>query len=125
MHPSWMPERPKLRLLRAGLSLVIGVLALWVAAATVPGVEIGGVLGALGVAVLIAAVNAILPPLVALLPLPLTLVTGFLLILALDALILKGASSLTDRAITVSSFAVAFVAGLVVAAVQIVLEVIA
>ena len=55
---------------------------------------------------------------------PFTLGLGFVLILLLDALILKLASDIDRNSITVSSFGWALVAALVISAVMIVLEVI-
>ena len=48
-------------------------------------------------AAIIAVLNALLPPLIAALRLPFMLVVGFLLVLAVDAWMLKLASDLSDR----------------------------
>ncbi len=64
--------------------LATGV-ALMVAAGLLPGVSIEGFWGALLVAALVAALNAVIPPVLAALRLPLTLVLGFLLVLFADA----------------------------------------
>lgn len=96
---TWTPERPRFRPVRLALSLAVGAIAVWVAAALVPDVSVGGVPGALLVAVLIAGLNALLPPLVAALRLPFTLALGFVLVLLVDAAILSLASRLTDDAI--------------------------
>ena len=67
-----------------------------------------------------------IPPVLAALRLPLTLVLGFLLVLIADALILLIAADLnvTDGAFTVDNFGWALLAALVVAAVSVVLAVI-
>jgi uncharacterized membrane protein YvlD (DUF360 family) len=100
--------------------------ALMVAAAILPGVDIASFWGALLVAAVVAALNAVIPPLLAALRLPLTLVLGFLLVLIADALILLIAADLavTDGAFTVDNFGWALLAALVVAAVSVVLAVI-
>ena len=54
-----------------------------------PGVDIESFWGALVVAAIVAALNAVIPPVLAALRLPLTLVLGFLLVLIADALILQ------------------------------------
>ena len=90
---SWEPEFPKIRPARLIASWLVSALALLVAAALVPGAEIKRFWGALLVALIVAVLNAIVPPLIAALRLPFTLVAGFLLVLAADAAILLAADS--------------------------------
>jgi uncharacterized membrane protein YvlD (DUF360 family) len=94
-----------------------------VAAGILPGVSIEGFWGALVVAAIVAALNAVIPPALAALRLPLTLVLGFLLVLVADAGILLVTDSLTDGVLTVDGFGWALLAALVVAAVSVVLAV--
>src|SRR5262245_34232987 len=75
--------------------LAMGV-ALMVAAGLVPGVSVESFWGALVVAAVVAALNAVIPPVLAALRLPLTLVLGFLLVLVADAVILLLADALTE-----------------------------
>ena len=121
---SWAPEVPRFRPLQLLLSWVVAAAAVLVASAIVPGVTVGDFGDAFVAAVLIAALNAILPPIVAALQLPLTLVLGFLIILVLDALILLLASEIDSSAIHVDSFGWALVAALVISAVVVVLDVV-
>jgi uncharacterized membrane protein YvlD (DUF360 family) len=95
-----------------------------VAAALLPGVDIAGGWGALGVAAVVAVLNAILPPILAALRLPFMLALGFLLVLALNAVVLRVASSVLDDTFVVDNFGWALLAALVVAAVSVMLEVI-
>ena len=74
--------------------------ALMVAAGLLPGVSIESFWGALVVAAVVAALNAVIPPVLAALRLPLTLVLGFLLVLVADALILRLAADMTDGVLT-------------------------
>ena len=67
-----------------------------VAAGLLPGVSIESFWGALLVAAVVAALNAVIPPVLAALRLPLTFVLGFLLVLVADAFILRIADDLTD-----------------------------
>ena len=97
--------------------------ALMVAAWLLPGVDIRSFWGALLVAVIVSALNAVIPPVLAALRLPLTLVLGFLLVLVADAAILLVTDSLTDGIITIDNFGWALLAALVVAAVSVVLAV--
>ena len=94
------------------------------AAWLVPGASIEGFWGALLVSAVVAALNAVLPPLLAALKLPFTLVAGFLLVLLADALMLLAADEITENAIHLDSFWIALLVALVASAVIVVLEVI-
>src|SRR5712691_956143 len=85
---SWTPEAPRFRPLQLLLFWVVATVAVLVAGAIVPGVTVGDLGEAFVGAALIAAMNALLPPIVAALRLPFTLALGFVIVLALDALIL-------------------------------------
>ena len=85
---SWEAARPRFRPLRLLLALVVGAVAVIFSGLILPGVEVKTFLGALEAAVLIAVLNAVLPPLVAALRLPFMLIIGFLAVLIIDALIL-------------------------------------
>ncbi len=121
----WHPARPRLRVPRLALSWLISAAALLIASALLPDVTIAGVTGAFVVAALIGLMNALVPPLFAALRLPATLALGFLLVLALDALMIQWASSLTDEAITVAGFGDALLTALVMAAVTAALGILA
>jgi uncharacterized membrane protein YvlD (DUF360 family) len=120
---SWQPERLRFRPLQLIVSWILTALALGLTALILPGVDISDWSGAFVVAAVIAALNAVLPPLFAALRLPLTLVFGFLLALVLSALILRFAADILES-FTVDSFWWALLAALVMAAVGVVLEVI-
>jgi uncharacterized membrane protein YvlD (DUF360 family) len=120
----WQPERPRLRVFPLVVSWLAMGIALMMAAGLLPGVSIESFGGALVVAAIVAALNAIVPPILAALRLPATLVLGFLLVLLADAAILLAADGLTDGVLTVDGFGWALLAALVVAAVSVVLAVI-
>jgi uncharacterized membrane protein YvlD (DUF360 family) len=120
----WQSERPRLHLFPLIVSWVATGIAFMVAAGILPGVSIDGFWGALLVAAIVAALNAVIPPVLAALRLPLTLVLGFLLVLIADAGILLLTDNLTDGVLTVDSFGWALLTSLVVAAVSVVLAVI-
>jgi uncharacterized membrane protein YvlD (DUF360 family) len=123
-RPAWTPEAPKLRPARLLLSWLVSAVALLVAAAIVPNVDIPTFWGAVVVAAIVAIVNAVLPPVLAALRLPLTLVIGFLGVLFLDAFALLLASDWSEHAIQVDSFWWALLTALVAAAASVVLQVI-
>jgi uncharacterized membrane protein YvlD (DUF360 family) len=101
----------------------MAAVAVYVASALLSGFEIDDTAGAFLVAAVIAIVNAVLPPVVASLRLPFTLVTGFLLVLLLDAVALKIADRAFPEVVAVASFGDALLAALIVAAVSIVIQV--
>ncbi len=121
---SWQPERPRWKLFPLIVSWLATGVALMVAAAILPGVDIANFWGALVVAVIVAALNAVIPPVLAAIRLPLTLVLGFLLVLIADAIMLQVAAEVLDDVLTVDNFGWALLASLIVAAVSVVLAVI-
>ncbi|HEY1592638.1 MAG TPA: phage holin family protein [Solirubrobacteraceae bacterium] len=121
---SWRPQAPRLRLFHLLLSWIVAAVAVLIAGAIVPGVTVGTFGKALVAAVLIAVLNAVLPPIVAALKLPFTLALGFVIVLALDALILLLASEIDSTVIHVDSFGSALLAALVISAAVVVLDVI-
>ncbi|HET9322819.1 MAG TPA: phage holin family protein [Gaiellaceae bacterium] len=120
---TWTPERPRFKPLRLLLSWASTAVALWFAAAILPGVDVADWSGAVLMAVCVAALNAVLPPILAALRLPFTVALGFVLVLLLNALVLVVASDIITS-YEVDSFWWALAAALVVAAVSVVLDVI-
>jgi uncharacterized membrane protein YvlD (DUF360 family) len=120
----WRPQRPRYSVVHVLVSWLVAGVSVFVAAAIVPHVSVGGFTDALAAAVLIAALNAVFPPVVAALRLPFTLALGFVIVLVLDALMLLLASHISTRTIRVDSFWWALVASVVIAATMLVLEVI-
>ena len=118
------PSRPKLRPLHLIVAWIISAAALLVAAWIVPGAAVNGFLGALAAAAVIAALNAIIPPVLAALRLPLMLLTGLVLILVADALMLLAADRITDHDLEIDSFWSALGVAFVAAAVTVVLDIV-
>jgi uncharacterized membrane protein YvlD (DUF360 family)/predicted AlkP superfamily pyrophosphatase or phosphodiesterase len=121
---TWKPEFPTIKPLRLIAAWLVSAVSLLVAAWIVPGAWIEGFWGALLVALIVALLNAVLPPLIAALRLPFTLVLGFLLVLFADAAILLAADALTEGTIRLDDFWTALLVALVAAAVSIAVEVI-
>jgi uncharacterized membrane protein YvlD (DUF360 family) len=117
-----LTERPRIRPLRLLIAWVLSAAALFFAAAIVPGVSIEGWKGALLVAAIIGVLNAVLPPVLAAIRLPFTLITGLLLVLVLDALMFELAARIAPSALIVDSFGDALLAAFVASALSVVLD---
>ena len=122
-RPQREDVRPQLRPTRVLLTWLVSAVAILLAAAILPGLDVDGFWGALGVALLIAVVNAIVPPVIAALRLPYTVALAFLLVLAADAaaLLLVGR---IDGGLAVDGFGWALLGALVITALTTVLQVI-
>ncbi len=116
--PVWSPERPRLRPLRLAGAWLASALALLLSAGLVPGAEIRGLDGAVVVAAIVAALNAVLPPLIAALRLPFTVAVGFLLVLAVDAAMLLLAAEIAPNELHVDGFGSALAVALIASAVS-------
>jgi uncharacterized membrane protein YvlD (DUF360 family) len=121
---SWRPERVRLRPARLVVSWLVSTVALIITADILPGVSIQDFWGALLAVAVIAVLNALLPPVIAALRLPFTVLLGFVLVLLLDGAMLLAASRLSDNTVEVDSYGWALLAALVVSAVSVVLEII-
>jgi uncharacterized membrane protein YvlD (DUF360 family) len=121
---TWEPAKPRLRPLRVLTSWIVATASLYGAAGILPGIELEAPGGAFLVAAVIAVINAVLPPIIAALRLPFTLVAGFLLVLVADALSLRIAHDLLPEYITVASFGDALLGALIMSAFTIGLQVI-
>src|SRR3954454_6936084 len=120
----WEPATPRVRVSHLLLAWVVAAVSVEIVAALLPGIGLDRTGAAFLAAVVIAALNAILPPLLAALRLPFTLVAGFLLVLLADALVLSLAAAIFPDHIRVDSFGDALLGALLIAAVSLVLEVI-
>jgi uncharacterized membrane protein YvlD (DUF360 family) len=123
--PTWEPAAVKIRPVRLVVAWVIAALAVAVAAALLPGVDVVGPGAAFLAAALIALLNALLPPFIAALRLPYTIALGFLLVLFGDAAILLLAAKVSENTFAVDSFFAALMASFIIAAVSVALEVVA
>ncbi len=122
---AWEPAKPRWDPLRLVISWVPAALSVYVAAGIVPGVRLDRPGAAFVVAAAIAVINAVLPPMIAALRLPFTLVAGFLLVLVADAAALVAADEIFPSFLTVNSFGDALLASLLIAAVSLVVEALA
>jgi uncharacterized membrane protein YvlD (DUF360 family) len=115
-------RRPRIKVVRVLVAWVLSAAAVLFAAWLVPGVTVHGWRGAFVAAAILAVLNAILPPIIAALRLPYTLVLGLLLVLALDALMFELTSRIAPSALTVDSFWDALLAAFVASALSVVLD---
>jgi uncharacterized membrane protein YvlD (DUF360 family) len=121
----WQPARPKIKLLRLLTAWAVLTAAVAVAAWLVPGVELHGTGSGAVVALCLALLNAVVPPLFAALRLPFMVAIGFLLVLAVDAALLLVIADVLPEELTVAGFADALLAAILIAAAGTGLQVIA
>jgi uncharacterized membrane protein YvlD (DUF360 family) len=121
---SWSPAAPRFRPMRVVWSWLVGAVAVSVSGLLLPGVHVGSFRGALFAAALIGALNALLPPIVAAMRLPFTLLLGFFAVLAVDAGILLLVSHIAPSDFKVDSFGSALVAAFVMSAASMAVQVI-
>ena len=117
--------KPQIRPTRLLLSLLVSAASVFLAAGILPRFDVGDFWAALLAALVIAALNAILAPLVAAVRLPYTVATSFLLLLLLNAVVLRLADALTEGAVEVDGAGAGIIAALVISAVSTALEVVA
>ncbi len=110
------PESLRFSVVHLLVSWLIAAASVFFAAAVLPGTTTGSFGDAVIAAALIAVLNAILPPIVAALPLPFMVALGFILILGVDAAVLVLISHFSSRAIHVDGLGSALLAALVIAA---------
>jgi uncharacterized membrane protein YvlD (DUF360 family) len=123
-RPAWEVVRPRFHAFRLLVSWVLSAAALLAAASIVPGADVKNFGSALVAAAVIAALNAILPPVVAALRLPFVAALGFLVLLVVDALMLLAADAITDGDLTVDSFWSALGVALAAAAIGVMLDIV-
>ena len=122
--PTWSPTRPRVRVPRLILSWILATASLLIAAWLVPGAHVRDLGAAFVATALIAILNGIIPPLIAAVRLPFTLLLGFVLVLLVDVLLLLAASRLTRGAFALDSFWSALGVALVASAVGVVIDVV-
>jgi len=115
-------RRPRIRFVRVLVAWILSAAALLLAAWLVPGVTVDGWRGAFLAAAVIAVLNAVLPPIIAAIRLPYTLITGLLLVLVLDAVMFRLAADIVPNSISVDSFWDALLAAFVASALSVILD---
>src|SRR4051812_25839047 len=121
---SWQPVAPKISLVRLLVSLAILTGAVYVAAGLTPGVALERPGAGALVAVSLAFLNAIIPPILAALRLPFMVAIGFIGILLVDAALLLLVDAVFPDWLRVDGFADALLMSILIAAVGIVLAIV-
>src|SRR5215212_1626441 len=119
----WQADAPRLGVVRILLGWIVAAVAVEVSIWLTPGTELEHTGAAFLVAAVLAILNAVLPPILAALRLPFMLVTGFLLVLVADALLLLLAGHVLSDDVHVGGFGDALLASLLIAAVSMALQV--
>jgi uncharacterized membrane protein YvlD (DUF360 family) len=122
-RPDWAVRRPRLRLRSVLVGWLLAAAGLLAASVLLPGLRVDSILGAFGVVAVIGILNALAAPAIAGIRLPFTVLSGFLLVLALDAAVLWIAANAVGNAITVDSFGWAFAGALAAAAATLVFQI--
>ena len=120
---TWIVHRPRLRLRSVMLGWTLAAAGLLAAAVLLPGLRVDGVPGAFGVVAVVGVLNALTVPAIARIRLPFTVLSGFLLVLVLDAAVLWLASDLVRDSVTVDSFGWALAGALAAAAATLVFQI--
>ena len=110
--------------MRLVVSWLIAAASLLIAAKLLPGVSVVNFGGAAVATLAIAVLNAVVPPLVTALRIPLMALLGFVIVLLIDAAMLELVSAIAPGAITVDSFGWAIATALVASAVGVVLDIV-
>lgn len=109
---------------RAVLTFVVLALAVGIAAAIVPGIDVkGGLLTLLWVGVLFGLVNAVLGPILHLISLPLTIITLGLFALVVNGVLLAATAGLSDN-LDVGGFLGTILGALIISIITAVLSVV-
>ncbi len=121
----WEPATPRIGLLRLLVAWGILTISVYIAAGLTPGVALDTPGAGALVALSLALLNAVVPPVLAALRLPFMVAIGFILILLVDAALLVLVDEVFPDWIRVDSFADAFLMSLLIAAVSIVVQMVA
>ena len=122
-RPAWVVQRPRPRVRSVLVGWTLAVAGLLAAALVLPGLRVEGVLGAFGIVAVVGVVNALIVPTIARIRLPFTILSGFLLVLVLDAAVLWFAADLVPDSVTVDTFGWALAGALAAAAATLVFQI--
>jgi uncharacterized membrane protein YvlD (DUF360 family) len=122
-RPAWVARRPELRLRGLLVGWTLAAAGLLTAALLLPGLRVDGVLGAFLVVAVIGILNALAVPAVAQIRLPFTVLSGFLVVLVLDAAVLWFAAGIVSNSIVVDTFGWALAGALASAAATLVFQI--
>jgi uncharacterized membrane protein YvlD (DUF360 family) len=121
--PVWIVQRPELRIRSLLVGWTLAAAGLLTAALLLPGLHVNGLLGAFVVVAVIGILNALVVPVVAQIRLPFTVLSGFLVVLVLDAAVLWVAADVVPDSIAVDTFGWALAGALAAAAATLVFQI--
>jgi uncharacterized membrane protein YvlD (DUF360 family) len=122
-RPAYVAVRPHLHPRTLLVGWMLAAAGLLAAAVVLPGLRIDSVLGAFGVVAVIAILNALIVPVIARVRLPFTILSGFLVVLLLDAAVLWIAAGMVNPSVTVDSFGWALAGAMAAAAATLVFQI--
>ena len=122
-RPTWVVRRPELRIRSLLVGWILAATGLLTAAVLLPGLRVDGLLGAFGVVAVIGILNALIVPVIARIRLPFTILSGFLLVLVLDAAVLWVAADSVSNSIVVDTFGWAIAGALAAAGATLVFQI--
>ncbi len=120
---AWVASRPELRIRSLLVGWALAAAGLLTAALLLPGLRVDGILGAFLVVAIIGILNALAVPVVAQIRLPFTVLSGFLVVLVLDAAVLWIAAGAVGNSIVVDTFGWALAGALAAAAATLVFQI--
>jgi uncharacterized membrane protein YvlD (DUF360 family) len=123
-EPAWVVHRPRPTARSVMLGWLLAGAGLLASAALLPGIHVDSVPGAFVVAAIVGILNALLVPAFARIRLPFTVLSGFVLVLLLDAAILSISAGMFTDTLAVDSFRWALLGALTAAGATVVLQVI-
>jgi uncharacterized membrane protein YvlD (DUF360 family) len=122
-RPAWIVRRPELRIRSLLVGWTLATAGLLTAALLLPGLRVDGVVGAFFVVAVIGILNALAVPAVVRIRLPFTVLSGFLVVLVLDAAVLWIAAGMVSDSIVVDTFGWALAGALAAAAATLVFQI--
>src|SRR3954468_14299772 len=120
----WEPAAPRFHPLRVLVAFAVLTGSVYVAALITPGFRLDRPRAGALVALSLALLTALIPPVIAALRLPFMVAIGFLLVLAIDAALLLIVDAAFPHWLRVDSYADALLASLIIAAASMVLQVV-
>jgi uncharacterized membrane protein YvlD (DUF360 family) len=122
-RPAWIVRRPRLSVRSVLAGWTLATAGLLAAAVLLPGLRVDGIVGAFGVAAVVGILNTLIVPAIARIRVPFTVLSGFLVVFALDSAVLWVAAEAIEGSVAVDNFGWAIAGALVAAAATLVFQI--